>query len=178
MRFVANRRATDMTGWRQTERTRSTRPRSMPSEEARGAQRNKSTPKCVRLGARGAGNRFLSPALQGGAGRPRKTMACPTTAAFKCTQLAHLFHDKPLFRESFRLGAAAVAHPAGNHLVLRKIVTVDPVHHVEHLPRRVLCGFVFFVEFVRNVAVDALHPQRVSEELHGPHETRSRCGLP
>src|SRR5260370_33321022 len=98
MRFVANRRATDMTGWRRTERTRSTRPRSMPSEEARGAQRNKSTPKCVRLGARGAGDRFLSPALHGSTGRPRKTMACPTTAAFKYTQLAHLFHDKPSAR--------------------------------------------------------------------------------
>jgi hypothetical protein len=32
------------------------------------------------LRARGAGGRFLSPALDGHAGRPRKTMACPTIA--------------------------------------------------------------------------------------------------
>ena len=47
-------------------------------------------------GHTGAGDRFLSPALDGPAGRPRKTMACPTSAAFQCTQLIHLFHDKHL----------------------------------------------------------------------------------
>ena len=46
------------------------------------------------LRTRGAGDRFLSTALHGPARRPRKTMACPTSAAFKGTQLIYLFHDK------------------------------------------------------------------------------------
>src|SRR5260370_1309823 len=53
------------------------------------------------LRAGGAGDRFLSPALHGPAGRPRKTirlrtdkLACPTSAVFRCTQLTHLFQDK------------------------------------------------------------------------------------
>jgi exopolysaccharide production protein ExoY len=92
------------------------------------------------LRTRGAGDRFWSPVLHGPAGRPRKTMACPSSAAFKCTQLARLFRDKYLVE--YVEERACPVKLAGDTRVTSRFARFCRRHSIDELPQliHVLCG--------------------------------------